>query len=169
MDVFRSLRPKLRRIVALVGDVESASVTTRSTDPAVKAAVLVRDLVPVATFSDVERIMASLDPERELVIVPAPLPRGIDIEGIAQAAIRHRVVLGGAADAGGVVSVRLEHPDLPRQLAAILDKVLRGEKPAGIPFEVPNRSEITLNRATARRIGVEIAPELLLRATNVID
>ena len=47
--------------------------------------------------------------------------------------------------------------------------MLRGEKPARIPFELPTRSELALNKSTARALGLTIPHSLLLRADVVVE
>jgi len=54
-------------------------------------------------------------------------------------------------------------------VAAILAKVLRGARPGDIPFELPDRPVFAFNRTTARRIGVELPPDIALRVTRFID
>ena len=55
------------------------------------------------------------------------------------------------------------------RVAAILDQLLRGASPAEIPFELPDRPSFILNRRAARALGLEIPPDVLLRATELID
>ena len=55
------------------------------------------------------------------------------------------------------------------RLAAIADKILRGANPATIPFEQPTHAEVELDRRTARAIGVTFPPEVMMRATKVVE
>lgn len=72
-------------------------------------------------------------------------------------------------EAGGLASYRLNWENQTRRTAAQLDKVFRGESPALIPFELPTRSELVLNRTTARALGLAIPQSLSLRADAVVD
>ncbi len=56
-----------------------------------------------------------------------------------------------------------------RRAAAIVARVLKGEKPADIPFEGPARFQLAVNLRTARRIGVKLPPDLMVLAEKVID
>lgn len=59
-------------------------------------------------------------------------------------------------------------PDPRGRLAAVAAQVLRGARPGDIPFEFPQQFRLVLNRTTAKALGIEIASDLLLRASEVI-
>ena len=75
----------------------------------------------------------------------------------------------GPIQDGALMNYGHDFADAPGRIAEILDRVLRGANPAEIPFELPDRPVFTLNRRTARAIGVTIPPAVLLRATELID
>jgi putative ABC transport system substrate-binding protein len=56
-----------------------------------------------------------------------------------------------------------------RRIAAIVARILKGERPADIPFEGPSRYRLTVNLRTARRIGVTVPPDMKVLAERVVD
>jgi putative tryptophan/tyrosine transport system substrate-binding protein len=70
---------------------------------------------------------------------------------------------------GLLASYSRDFDDEMARVAAILDKVLRGAKPAEIPFEQPTQTHIAINKRTAAALGLAIPPQLLVRADEVIS
>jgi putative tryptophan/tyrosine transport system substrate-binding protein len=72
-------------------------------------------------------------------------------------------------EAGGLMSYGANFPDMFRRTAELIDKVLRGAKPADIPVEQPTKFDFTINLTTAKALGLDLPASLLARADEVIE
>ena len=71
--------------------------------------------------------------------------------------------------AGGLISLGPDLVVMGQQAASYVDKILRGEKPAKLPVQQPERYEVHLNLKTAKTLGLAIPQPLLARADEVIE
>jgi putative ABC transport system substrate-binding protein len=72
-------------------------------------------------------------------------------------------------EVGMLMSYGPSYPDLFRRAADFVDKILRGANPGGIPVEQPTKFDFVINLSTAKALGLEIPPMLLVRADEVIE
>jgi putative tryptophan/tyrosine transport system substrate-binding protein len=71
-------------------------------------------------------------------------------------------------EAGGLISYGANYAEAHRRAAALMDKVLKGTKPADLPVEQPTRFELVINLKTAKQIALTIPQSVLYRADRVI-
>ena len=74
-----------------------------------------------------------------------------------------------SVDVSGLMSYAPNYPDQFRRAAEIVDKILRGAKPADIPVEQPTKFDLVINITTAKALGLTIPESFLLRADEVIE
>lgn len=90
---------------------------------------------------------------------------------IQQAAVRARLPIfafqSAQAYGGAVVTVARDYRDAGRQSAALAVRVMRGERPASLPFQAVSRTRLIVNPTSARRIGLTLPPDLVSKADEV--
>ena len=73
-----------------------------------------------------------------------------------------------SAEAGGLMSYGSTLVELFRRTTTILDKILKGAKPADLPVEQPTKFELIVNLKTAKALGLTMPQSVLIRADELI-
>jgi putative ABC transport system substrate-binding protein len=107
------------------------------------------------------------------LIVPSDPATNAQRKRIIELAASHRMAaifaLRSAAADGGLMSYGVDIPELFRQSAIYTDRILRGEKPAELPVQLPTKFEFVINLKTAKALGLDIPATMLAIADEVIE
>jgi putative ABC transport system substrate-binding protein len=175
LELLKQIAPDVTR-VAVLGDPDTA------TGPAqfgVIQAVAPSLRVEVSSFNkrdanEMERTITAFaaSPNGGLILT-AGGPALVNRDLIITLAARHKIPAvyfdRVFVHAGGLLSYGPDRIDLYRRAAGYVDRILKGEKPAGMPVQAPTKYQLVINRKTAQALGLTIPPSLLAIADEVIE
>jgi putative ABC transport system substrate-binding protein len=176
LGMLKEIAPALVR-VALVANPESTPY-----DYFLRAAKTVAPLLgietvlptPIESAADIER---SIDLTARVpnsgAVVPPDSSTILHRDLVIALAARYRLPVVYAfrffVTAGGLMSYGTNVIEQHRQAAAYVDRILRGANPADLPVQAPTKYETVVNLKTAKAIGLDVPPTLLVRADEVIE
>ncbi len=174
LELLKEMFPKLSRVAMLynkgsTGMVLEAKATQEVSGP---LGVVLQDR-GVKDANEIEAALAAVNKDRPDGFLPLIDPLlNANQKRILDFLIQHRLPSmfenSDWVDAGGLASYGPNLAEAIRRTAALMDKILKGTKPADIPVEQPMRFELVINLKTAKQIGVTIPPNVLVRANRVI-
>jgi putative ABC transport system substrate-binding protein len=123
---------------------------------------------------DVDQAFAAIGNARlDGLLVIADPTLGIHRNRIAELSIRNRLPTSGThrgwVDGGLLMSYGSDFIDVFRRGATVVDKILKGVKPADLPVEQPTKFELVINLKTARALALAIPPSLRAQADQVLE
>jgi putative ABC transport system substrate-binding protein len=131
-------------------------------------------LVPAAGPDDIADAFSTMTKGRAaaLTVFPSPMLFA-EYSRIARLASDNRLPAIYAAREGAVVGGLMSYganlPDLSRQTATYVHKILKGAKPADLPVQQPTKFELVINLKTARALGLDLPLQLQQLADEVIE
>ena len=129
---------------------------------------------PIGLDGDIERAVAGVARSANggLIVTPTASAAGRR-DLIVTLAERHKLqpMYGYRSDvvAGGLISYGADGTDQFRQAASYIDRILKGERPANLPVQLPTKYQLVLNLKTAKALGLAIPQSLITAADEVIE
>jgi len=173
VELARELVPGLSRIAYLGQTGEpNAEAFAAATRTAAERLGVEMQTVWAGSGDPLEPALAEAASRRVHAVIPQPIfiPNSREI---AEAAARHRLPVVGEgvvyATAGGLLGYGIDRAYLWNRLAAMVDRVLRGARPADLPMEQGVRTLLSVNLSAARAIGLPVPSSIIDRADEVIE
>jgi putative ABC transport system substrate-binding protein len=177
LDLLRQIVPKATIIGVLINP-NTPETETERTDLHAAAQKLGQQIhiVDIRTAADFDPAFASLA-QRGAGAIAIISGSGAFLfasrEPIIALAARHAIPViytgSEAVAAGGLMSYSASIPDAFRQVGIYSGRILKGEKPAGLPVIQSSKFEFVINLKTAKTLGLEIHPQLLATADELIE
>jgi len=174
LELLKETVPKLSRVAVLWDpqDPGSALQWKESQLPARDLSLQIHSL-RVSSAEQYEEAFKEAVKARNTAIAVAGSPLAFSNQKrIADLAVKNRLpAIASRSDfatSGGLMSYGGDRTEPYRRVASMVDKILKGRKPAELPVEQPTKFEFIINLKTAKQIGLTIPPNVLARADRVI-
>jgi putative tryptophan/tyrosine transport system substrate-binding protein len=175
VQLIKETLPRMQRVALMWEDKNLTAVPSAESMQAAARAIGLRVLpLPVSNAEAIEQAFEAAIKQRAdaMVVTHSPLTVGLHVK-IAQLALKKRLAMMAApvqfTDAGGLISYGPDLTKYFRNAAVLVDKILKGAKPADIPVEQPTKFELVVNMRTAKALGIKIPGSILMRADRVIE
>jgi putative ABC transport system substrate-binding protein len=128
----------------------------------------------VGSSEEIDQDVAKLaqQPGSALLITPDPylvVHRGAVVRAAGQYRVPATYSYRQYVQEGGLMSYGADTVDIFRRSASYIDRILKGASPADLPAQAPVKFEIAINLKTAKALGLDIPPNLLALADDVIE
>ena len=172
MQFMRELLPSMKRMGALLNAADPFTPTLQPIlQQAARSLGIELRMAPVRTPDDYAPALAAWSAARvEAAFIQPSLPQAPFIK-LADAQRLPSFSFGRAfPQAGGLLSYSNSQRDTAQRVAYMVDRIVKGDKPAQIPVEQPSSFELLINLRSARALGLSVPQSLLLlRTTEVIE
>ena len=176
LELLHKLVPAAKSIALLVqrGNPLETLVQVRNAEAAAKLLGMRLRVFEVSSPSDLDAAFAALAQEKiDLVHIGVDGLFGNNRARLIGLAARHRVPTSypwrDFTAEGGLMNYGADIREQFQQAGSLAARILRGEKPADMPVRRPTKLAFVLNLKTARSLGIEVSPDLLTLADDVIE
>jgi putative tryptophan/tyrosine transport system substrate-binding protein len=174
LELLREVVPQLRRL-AIMANAGFPQAVREMEEVQATARALGLDTTPleIRRAEDVAPAFAALKTQTDALYVVTDSLLAASRTHIITLALGARLPTSFNArehvQAGGLMSYGPNFVDMFRRAAVLVDKILRGARPADIPIEQPPKFDLVINLTTAKALGLTIPEAFLLRADEVIE
>jgi ABC-type uncharacterized transport system substrate-binding protein len=176
LELLKEIAPRVTRVAAVFNPAAApyAEIYLSHFKAAAQSFGVEAVVAPVRNMSELEAVIASQvrEPNGGLI----PMPDGFMVAHraeITSLAARYKLpavyFFRAFPEAGGLLSYGNDIPDNYRRAATYVDRILKGEKPSGLPVQFPVKFELVINLKAAKELGLDVPLHLQQRADEVIE
>lgn len=174
LELLRQAVPGVRRLATLadIGNPYAALDVSKIKDAARGLAIEVASF-EIVHAEEIDSVFDALKGRTDalyVLAVPLLFANRMRINSLALGArLPTLCVVREYVEAGGLMSYGPNWPSMWRRAADLVDKILRGAKPAELPIEQPTEFDLVINLTTAKALGLTIPDKLIALAETVIE
>ena len=175
IEILKQIAPAMARVALIYNPDNPNSTIYRQIAEEASGRIGIEPIAfPIHGFSDIDRAVASLavNPNSGIYFLPDVSTLALRNE-VVDLTARHRLPAiywdASFVKLGGLAFYGIDRIDLFRRSAGYVDRILRGEKAADLPFQQPTQFRLVINLKTAKALGLTIPQTLLATADEVIE
>jgi putative ABC transport system substrate-binding protein len=175
LEILKEIAPGISRVGMMYNPDNPIGVTYRRWFESSAGQLGVQPInLPIRDAADIESAIIGIAEQPDGgILAPPDLTTALHRTQLINLAARHRVpaIYSGPllSEAGGLVGYSPDVSQMFRKAAGYVDRILRGAKPADLPFQQPTTYVLRINLKTARELGLTVPATLLARADEVIE
>ena len=176
LEMLKQIAPGIVRVAILFNPdtYPYYAIHLRSFETVARTLSLELTAAPASSLEEIDEVVAKLgrQPGSALLVTPDPYLT-VHRSAVVRAAGQYRVPATYSyrqhVQEGGLMSYGADTVDIFKRSASYIDRILKGTNPADLPAQAPVKFEIAINLRTAKALGVDIPPNLLALADEVIE
>jgi putative tryptophan/tyrosine transport system substrate-binding protein len=174
LELLKELLPNLSRVAVLSNSTNPYCVVAVQHARRAAALGLALDVADVSAVSELDTAFRAISrgrPDAALVIADPFLAheRALVAKLMVEKRLPSMYAYHEHVVAGGLMAYMTSYYDIFRREAAFIDKIFKGAKPGDLPVEKPTKFELVINLKTAKALGLNVPPSLLVRADRLIE
>jgi putative tryptophan/tyrosine transport system substrate-binding protein len=176
LQLLKEVDPRIARVAVIYNPQTApfAGLLLRSVQSAAPTFAVETVAMPIRSDADIEAAltMFARQPSGGLIAIPDSFT-GQHRDRIISLAARYRLPalysILPATPSGGLMAYAVDTRDTMQRAAGYVDRILKGAKPGDLPVQQPAKFQLSINLKTAKAIGLDVAPNLIARADEVIE
>jgi putative ABC transport system substrate-binding protein len=174
-ELLKEIAPNVKRVAVIWDPTITSGIGQFAVIQSVAPSIGI-DVRPISVHGDIERVIAGFArvPNGGLVVTASAATATVtQRELITALAARHKLPVIAPfkffVTGGGLMSYGADFVEQFGRAADYVDRILKGDKPADLPVQAPNKYELVINLKTAKALGLTVPATLLARADEVIE
>jgi ABC-type uncharacterized transport system substrate-binding protein len=174
-ELLKEIAPNVKRVAVIWDPTITAGIGQFAVIQSVAPAIRI-DVRPISVHGDIERAIARFAqvPNGGIIVTAsAATATATRLELITTLAARYKLPAIAPfkffVTRGGLMSYGADFTEQYRRAAGYVDRILKGDKPADLPVQAPNKYELVINLKTAKALGLDVPVHLQQIADEIIE
>jgi putative ABC transport system substrate-binding protein len=176
LQLLKEVDPRITRVAVIYNPQTApfAGLFLRSAEPVAPTLAVETAAMPIRSVAEIEAAltMFAQQPSGGLIAIPDSFTLQ-HRDRIIALAMRYRLPalysILSATPSGGLVAYAVDARDTMQRAAGYVDRIFKGARPADLPVQQPAKFRLSINLKTAKAIGLDVAPNLIASADEVIE